>query len=76
MDDGWEESQRWRDAMRTEGMAPGQACPPARDIYDTVSGLASPSLRRRVIAHTGRCPHCAELWQCAMRMIHPVDAKN
>lgn len=75
MEDHRSESWRWRQAFsREESLAlrdSGEAleCPSARDIFDTVAGCARPSVRREVVAHIARCSACAQLWQCAMRLL-------
>lgn len=72
-----EESERWRAALSApeyERSAP-QACPRSQDIFDAVSGLAGPGLRRRIIAHIAGCPNCAEEWRCAMRLLSGVESE-
>lgn len=71
MGDSSQESQRWRSALallddQSQDFDP---CPAPQEIFDTVAGLANPEIRRRVVAHIGRCPACAQAWRCAMRLL-------
>lgn len=71
MDDRFDESQVWRDALDLldDGACQRGCCPTASEIFDTVSGAAKASVRRRVVAHIARCSDCAQYWQCAQRIL-------
>lgn len=53
--------------------AAGEPCPPPEELWASARGELAPERNREVIAHTGRCPSCAEDWRLARHVVREAS---